>query len=293
MTLPTTKQTPQTDPSRLTICLYGDNGIGKTTWVASTGDGTLFLATEPGQAAVEGYVLPIKTWEDFATACAEIKAGGHPFTTIAVDTITNLYRMACDFHCRQAGTDHISKIPGFQRGHDLVNTSMYNYLRGLAQLPYGLILVAHTKEKTIKPDNGAEYIRMVADLPDGIRKRVLGLCDLVLYLTMQRMDPAGDGEGATYRRVIRTQPSWYCEARDRFNVLPDPTVMPLNPADNYREFLKYFSASNRRPGAQSISHNTTATAAMNAKTTTAAAAAAAAAATSPTKNDKNTAKTQS
>ena len=84
--LPTTKTQPKPDLADLTVLVYGQTKIGKST-LCSQADGALFLATEPGLNALDVYQVPIQSCEDLRKACAEIVEGNHQFKTVILDTI--------------------------------------------------------------------------------------------------------------------------------------------------------------------------------------------------------------
>ena len=70
--LPTTKTQPKPSLADLTVLVYGQTKIGKST-LCSNAEGALFLATEPGLNALDVYQVPIQTWEDLLNACAARK----------------------------------------------------------------------------------------------------------------------------------------------------------------------------------------------------------------------------
>ena len=65
--LPTTKTPPKTGLSDLTVLVYGQTKIGKTT-LCSQAESALFLATEPGLNALDVFQAPILSWDDLLIA---------------------------------------------------------------------------------------------------------------------------------------------------------------------------------------------------------------------------------
>ena len=55
--LPTAKTQPKPDLADLTVLVYGQTKIGKSTFCAQS-EGALFLATEPGLNALDVYQVP-------------------------------------------------------------------------------------------------------------------------------------------------------------------------------------------------------------------------------------------
>lgn len=230
--LPTTKTQPKPDLASLTVLVYGQTKIGKSTF-CSHADGALFLATEPGLNALDVYQAPIQSWEDLLNACAEIGEGKHAFKTIVIDTIDNAYKFCTDYIVRKHKIEHESDL-GYGKGYALVNNEFQRVLTKLAFLPYGLFLISHAKEIEVDTRTG-KYTRIVPTLPDKARKIVLGMVDQVLFCDLDLVT-AEDG-GKSVRRVIRTKPSLHYEAGDRTGRLPETIDL------DFRTFLDAFNAA--------------------------------------------------
>ena len=116
--LPIAKTQPKPNLADLTVLVYGQTKIGKST-LCSQADSALFLATEPGLNALDVYQVPIQSWEDLRKACAEIVEGNHPFKTVILDTIDNAYKFCTEYivsfrqACVEAVAGAISPGMGF------------------------------------------------------------------------------------------------------------------------------------------------------------------------------------
>jgi hypothetical protein len=216
MPLPTTKTQPKPDLADLTVLVYGQTKIGKST-LCSQADSALFLATEPGLNALDVYQVPIQSWEDLRKACAEIVEGNHPFKTVILDTIDNAYKFCTEYILAKFKVEHESDL-GYGKGYALVNNEFQRVLTKLAFLPYGLFLISHAKEMEVDSRTG-KYMRVVPTLPDKARKIVLGMADMVLFCDLEAI--TGEKGEQSMRRVIRTKPSLYYEAGDRTGRLPE------------------------------------------------------------------------
>ncbi len=228
--LPTAKTQAKPNLGDMTVLVYGQTKIGKSTF-CSQSDGALFLATEPGLNALEVFQAPIQSWDDLLNACAEVTEGKHPFKTIVIDTIDNAYKFCTDYIIKKFKIEHESDL-GYGKGYALVNNEFQRVLTKLAFLPYGLFLVSHAKEIEIETRTG-KYTRIVPTLPDKARKIVLGMVDQVLFCDLELT--TGDDGAKSVRRVIRTKPSLYYEAGDRTGRLPETIDL---------EFRKYLDAFN-------------------------------------------------
>ena len=230
--LPTAKTQAKPDLADLTVLVYGQTKIGKSTF-CSQAAGALFLATEPGLNALEVYQIPAQSWDDLLNACAEVTEGKHPFKTVIIDTIDNAYKFCTDYIVKKHKIEHESDL-GYGKGYALVNNEFQRVLTKLAFLPYGLFLISHAKEIEVETRTG-KYTRVVPTLPDKARKIVLGMVDQVLFCDLD-LTTAEDGT-SNIRRVIRTKPSLYYEAGDRTGRLPEALDL------DFRKFFDAFNAA--------------------------------------------------
>jgi len=189
--------------------------------MCSHADGALFLATEPGLNHLDVYQVPITSWEQLLDAAAEIAKGDHPFRTIVVDTIDNAYRFCQEHVCAKNGVKHPSDLP-YGKGYALVNGEFHRVITKLASLPYGLFLTSHAQDHEVEGRTG-KYNKVTPTLPDGARKILLGLVDIILFADVET-EPRPDG-GTTTRRVLRTKPAKHYEAGDRTGRLPETLAL--------------------------------------------------------------------
>ena len=230
--LPTAKTQPKPNLADLTVLVYGQTKIGKSTF-CSNADGALFLATEPGLNSLDVYQVPIQSWDDLLNACAEIGEGKHAFKTIVIDTIDNAYKFCTEYILRKFKVEHESDL-AYGKGYAIVNNEFQRVLTKLAFLPYGLFLISHAKEIEVETRTG-KYTRIVPTLPEKARKIVLGMVDMVLFCDLDMV--TGEDGAQSVRRVIRTKPSLYYEAGDRTGRLPETIDL------DFRKFLDAFDSA--------------------------------------------------
>ena len=231
--LPTAKTQPKPDLAALTVLVYGQTKIGKSTF-CSQADGALFLAAEPGLNALDVFQVPIQSWDELLGACAEVTEGKHPFRTIIIDTIDNAYKFCTDYIIKKYKIEHESDL-GYGKGYAIVNNEFQRVLTKLAFLPYGLFLISHAKEIEMDSRTG-KYVRVVPTLPDKARKIVLGMADMVLFCDLE--PTTGEDGSQSLRRVIRTKPRLYHEAGDRTGRLPETIDL---------DFAKFYEAYGAAP----------------------------------------------
>lgn len=201
------------------IFIYGPEGIGKSTLASQFGD-YLFFECEPGLVDLEVYRQPIGSWDDFRRTVAELKKHPGKYEGYVIDTYDALVT-ACRVHVNlRLGVAHESDAD-WGKGYDALAMEMRLWLNRLWSLPGGLVVVSHSKEIEFKTRRES-YNRTVPAVGAGTRRIVTEMADLVLLLDY-------DDEQGEERRVIRTKPSKYWDAKERGNPprLPETIDWPL------------------------------------------------------------------
>jgi len=220
--LPTEKTAVKNSLAALTVLVYGQSKIGKSSFCAQA-ENALFLATEPGLNALEVYQIPIASWRELLTALAEIKAGDHAYKTIILDTVDNGYRMCSEYICAKNGVEHEADLP-YGKGWALVNAEFHRVITRIAFLPCGFYMISHSQEIEVDTRTG-KYTKSVPTLPDKARRLVLGMVDMILFCDLT----------AENGRVVRTKPDRHYEAGDRTGRLPETIDL------DYAAFLAAFN----------------------------------------------------
>lgn len=223
------------------VLLYGEPGIGKTTFAAQFPD-ALFFPTEPGLKHVEVYQVPpdgsgIRSWPQFLAAMSEVfravQAGTFRFRTLVIDTIGNLWDMVCESVAgkRQAETlGDISK----GKGWILARFEFDRVLRHAAQLGLGLLLISHSRDREESTDQGM-VVKAMPRLQKTAEDVLNPLADFILYCRSETV--IGPDGKPTRVRAIRTKgsPAWV--AKDRTGRLPDPILL------DYDVFRRHYAAA--------------------------------------------------
>ena len=108
--LPTGKHKPRTKLSQSRFMVAGPPGIGKTVF-GSQWPNALFLATEPGAHLMSVAEGEIRSWEAFNSAMDKLEYTKHPYRTVVIDTVDNLYFRCVEHVCRELGVKHVSDAP--------------------------------------------------------------------------------------------------------------------------------------------------------------------------------------
>ena len=226
-TEPTPKKTKLTEH---TVLIYGRPGIGKSTW-CSNAPGALFLATEPGLNSLEVMQMPILSWKELLSACREIAAGKHKFTTVIIDTIDIAYKLCRQDFCETWGVKHPADLE-WGKGHDLCNTEFQRVMARLAHLDTGLVMTSHEASINVKTPTG-DYQKAVPTLPPKASTIITGMADFILYCDLDKVTDA-DGKTIGMRRVIHTKQARHYEAKDRTGRLPETVAL------DYAAFVKAY-----------------------------------------------------
>jgi hypothetical protein len=184
MALPTSPTSNTLDPSRLRALLYGAPGAGKTTlasqWYPAS---TLIVDLEGGTRFLTGdhFVERPKSYSEFMGIVNDLVTTQHQFTTLVVDSIDHLVRMADS----EAGQRHGKIAAGlveFGKGLADRDGVVMRDLTKLLSTDLGVILIAHPVKVAVTSDAGVESERLFprVESSDRLRQPILGLVDFVL-----------------------------------------------------------------------------------------------------------------
>ena len=196
--IPTERHEPHRTLSSYLWMIYGPPKIGKTTW-ANGWPMALFLATEPGTAAMEAADIRIETWTDFRNVVTELKKGKgkHRWQTLVIDTIDNLYEFLADDVCTANGWADLGD-GGYGKGYKLARRKLTNAISAIRGLGMAVIFVSHERREIEVDEQGKRSgaVLVPSALPGSARKVLHGAVDFILRAEM-------DEEG---NRLIRTAP---------------------------------------------------------------------------------------
>lgn len=157
MVLPKKKTEPSFDIHAYNWLIYGQPGIGKSSFAAQF-DEALFIPTEPGLEALSVFKATdkecITSWADFIDICKEIQiakeAGGFNFKVVVIDIIDNLYQFCQDHVCgmQSPPIKHPSDL-AYGKGFNLVNTEFKRVINKLSSLTK-LVFVSHAMDRDIE-----------------------------------------------------------------------------------------------------------------------------------------------
>jgi len=216
--LPKEKTKPIHELAKQIITIYGAPKIGKTTFCAAM-ESPLFIATEPGQNALEVYKVDCNDWPVFLETCAELTKDHNGFKTVIIDTIDNLYGQCEDFMLKKLNIIHPSDLE-YGKGFSIVQAEFGRVIKKLSLLPFGLVFISHSKEKEVSTRTG-KIQKTTPAMPPGASKIITALSDMILLFDSERGKTPEDPE----RRIIRARASKNFDAGSRWEL---PETIPMD-----------------------------------------------------------------
>ena len=203
------------------VFLYGAPKTGKTT-IACQFPGALLLAFEKGYSTIGGVLAqPINSWSEFKKLFVEFKdpAVKERYQTIVIDTADIAYSYCEKYICtRESDAEHsyqnVADIP-YGKGYAMAMDEFDECIRKILQLGYGLVIISHDQDKTMKNENGEEYNQIIPTLDKRARLVCERTCDIIGYCR-----EVEDQEGHKTVRMFMRETSRYV-AGSRFKYTPD------------------------------------------------------------------------
>jgi GTPase SAR1 family protein len=232
--LPTAKTKSGGSLESKMVVLYGPPGVGKSTLASTWAGGDVFFFNCAGELGdIEAYQESIGSWADFrnyAWAIAEaVKKGDVPYRGSVIDTADVLGRYCAETVRKRLNIAHESDADYGKGWAALRDEFALNVAKLSSLSDFGVIFVAHAEEREVKT-RSTTYDKWQIRGVKAIRETMQDMADLVLFI-----DYSDDDDE---RRVIKTKPSRYWDAKERGQVprLPAEIEWPLG--ENGWEIIK-------------------------------------------------------
>lgn len=204
------------DLSGYSVLLYGTPKSGKTT-IASKFPKALVFAFEKGYSAIPGIMaMPINKWSEFRGFLSDLDEPEtkEMYKTIVIDTADIAYDYCTEYILNREGAETMKDIP-YGGGYQMVMKEFDKCIRRILQMDYGLVLISHSQDVTLKDQNDNEYQQMMPTLDKRGRLVCERTCDII-GLTRPVTEP--DGRVVT-KMFMRETPRFV--AGSRFRYTPD------------------------------------------------------------------------
>lgn len=233
MTLDTVSSGVKRAPFR--VFLYGDGGLGKSTFFAESPD-AIFLDTQEGTANIAGAVRfprTPETWEDVLDAIDELLSKEHPYKTFVLDIIDDVERMIWAHICKRDGKDNIEKY-GFNKGPTIALVEWRQLLAKLERLRrekgMNIGMVGHMAVCKFKNPEAEDYGMFGPQIDVKASGLIRGWCDTVLFARLETFSKTDQDTKRTRAwssgtRLLYTNSTAAYYAKNRDNL---PETLPLD-----------------------------------------------------------------
>lgn len=169
------------------IVMYGDKGVGKTTW-SSQFPAPIFLCGEDGAHSIAEVRLPAEgvfdSWDHVLTATRALAYGKHDHKTLVADTIGPLSSLCMSHVVAQSGKSSWEKM-GWGKDEDLIREwrvwiSLLEHCRNKRGMT--VVLLAHVVGRGINsPQLGERFYVFQGDMNQVVWNFTSNWADIVLY----------------------------------------------------------------------------------------------------------------
>lgn len=157
--------------------------IGKTTF-GSKMSKPLLLAAEVGYRAIPGIIAQdITSWSQFKQVVRELKKPEvrEAFDSLIFDTIDIFSEHCQKYICSQLGISSMGEGGWGTNSWDKYKKEFETTIRELTFLGYAVLFISHDKEKTIKPQNAAEYQQIGSSMQSSALAIIENMSDIICY----------------------------------------------------------------------------------------------------------------
>lgn len=183
--------------------IYGPAKCGKTTF-GSKMPGALLLAFERGYNALPGVIAQdITSWVDMKQVVRELKKPEvkERFKSLIIDTADIAADFCQKYVCNQLGIENIGDGGWTTNGWAKYKKEFEDTFRTLTQLGYAVVFISHDKEKTIKPQNNAEYQQISSSMQSSALAIIENMSDIIGYAHPK---VTADGSGSQVVLTLRS-----------------------------------------------------------------------------------------
>jgi hypothetical protein len=249
---------------------YAGVGFGKTS-IAAYAPSPVFLETK-GETGLESLIaaeqLPptphfpeIETWAGILGAIKSLRNDEHNFKTLVLDTANGAEKLMHEYVClRDFGGDWTDTgFASYQKGYDVALADWRLFLNSLDDLRkernMTIFMLFHSRVKTFKNPNGADYDRYSPEMHDKTWTLTKGWLDCILFgnfevtvKTGNRVTDAskkGKANEVSHRILCTNSDNPTYDAKNRFG-LPEEIEMGATPKEGWTNFAAAMKSSRKK-----------------------------------------------
>lgn len=211
----------------LFMCVYGDAGIGKTTF-ASTAPKTLFITTEEGTNEMDVARVQVNSWEEMTSLLSELIEKPTDYKTIAIDSLDQLEVL---IHKKVAVDENKGSIEeiGWAKGYIFALNYWIQFIDSLKELRNAqnknIILVSHAHLRSKNdPQYNETYDRYELKLHRKASELVKECVDMLLFIKKEIAFKKDGNKTKAFdmdRRLIYTEMQAAFDAKNRYGLPPE------------------------------------------------------------------------
>jgi hypothetical protein len=193
------------------ILVYGDTGSGKTRFAASAPKVLIIDVREKGTRSAIGsraHKREVGTFDQIGLAYWYLKAGNHPYKTVAIDTVTAMHSAAMDKVMKEAENRDPTreKSQPSQQVYGRANKLVEGMLLAFRNLPMHVIFLAQERKEK---DEEGDVREITIALPEGARGPAAGCVGIIGHIRPKRVggkwvDELFTGNSRLYKTKERT-----------------------------------------------------------------------------------------
>jgi hypothetical protein len=211
-------------------CIYGDEGIGKTT-LAVAFPNPIVLDTEDGSRHLDVARVAIHDWKSLTLALAELAVQPQGFQTVVIDSADWAEKALAEWLLESSDKKSIEDF-GFGKGYTMLAEHWSRMLAACDKLVAAgmhVVFVAHAKVvRTSPPDQTDGYDRYELKLSKQVAPALKEWVDLLLFANYQtRLVEGSDGRMKAKggkERILHAEHAAAWDAKNRFGL---PASMPM------------------------------------------------------------------
>jgi len=234
--------------SKLNMLIYGEAGVGKT-WLAGSASSVptmrnvLYLDAEAGKATLREHpdveIIPARRWEDYISVYNALRAGGHSYKTVVLDSLSEIAEQCKDQVMTEMKADPENEsrdadIPSIREWGKL-QVRMTRLIRLYRDLPMHVIFIAHAERVQLKTGKH----KWMPLLNGKMQMKVPQIPDIVFFMYNQEVN----GE---QRRLMLTSQTDIAVAKVRGAAMPQ--IIGADETVTMETILNYYNKNRSEKG---------------------------------------------